>query len=58
MRVEVASRIHEPDPTGPVLKEGPIAALAEATAIAARTDKIWLEEGMLRVSYFTGWTRL
>jgi hypothetical protein len=54
MRVDVASRIHDPEPTGPVLKEGPIAALTEATAIAARTEKIWLEEGILRGCCLTG----
>ena len=33
--VEVASRIHDPLPTGPVLKAGPIAARAGAANVAA-----------------------
>lgn len=47
-RVEVASRIHELAPTGPVLKAGPMAACTEATAMAARAERIWLEEGILK----------
>lgn len=49
-RVEVASRIHEPSATGPVLKAGPIAASAtEERATAAKAEMIWREEGILVV---------
>ena len=45
--VEVASRIHEPEPTGPVLKAGPIAACTEeVNAAAARVERSWRVEGM------------
>ena len=47
-RVEVASRIHEPSATGPVLKAGPMAALTEdVNTAAAMVERIWREEGML-----------
>ena len=49
--VEVASRIHEPEPTGPVLKAGPIAALTDVVSAAAATvDRIWRVEGMFDVN--------
>lgn len=38
MRVEVASLIQDPSATGPVLKAGPIAALTDAKAPAARAE--------------------
>lgn len=40
VRVEVASRIHEPDETGPVLKAGPMAAFTDPRAVTARTDMV------------------
>jgi hypothetical protein len=43
--VEVASRIQEPEPTGPVLKAGPMAASTEAAAAA--TERIWRRDGIL-----------
>lgn len=46
-RVEVASRIQEPEPTGPVLKAGPMAASTEVKAAAATTERILREEGIL-----------
>jgi hypothetical protein len=47
-RVETASRIQEPLPTGPVLNAGPIAALAEvARAIATSTETKDLVEGIV-----------
>lgn len=46
-RVEVDSRIHELEPTGPVLKAGPTAASTEAAA--AMRGMIWRNEGILRI---------
>ncbi len=39
MRVDVASRIQEPPPTGPVLKAGPMAASTEVNVMAAAAAK-------------------
>lgn len=50
-RVEVASRIQEPLPTGPVEKAGPMAASTEVNAAAANAVMIWREEG---ISYGSG----
>ena len=46
-RVEVASRIQEPPPTGPVLKAGPMAASTEVEATAARAEISWREDGIV-----------
>ena len=50
--VDVASRIHEPPPTGPVLKAGPIAARADVVnvAAAARAERAWRENGILMIA--------
>ena len=50
-RVDVDSRIHELPPTGPVLNEGPKAALAEDASVAT-TTVVREEECMLQV---VGW---
>ncbi len=49
--VDVASRMNEPDATGPVLKAGPMAASAVATAVA-RAARRWRGEGIVVVM---GW---
>jgi hypothetical protein len=46
--VELASRIQEPAPTGPVLKAGPNAAFTEqVSAAVARNETSWREDGIL-----------
>ena len=46
--VELASRIQEPAPTGPVLKAGPNAAFTgDVSTAVVRTERIWREDGIL-----------
>jgi hypothetical protein len=46
--VDVASRIQEPEPTGPVLNAGPMAALTDEVSVAAtKLDRSWRADGMV-----------